>query len=100
MCHSCHWITIQEGRLRERRGEMLRFMTDQAVPFYNNWSECDLRMVKLQQKIGGRFRTGGGGLPSAALEATSRRRIFLPPPEFCSIRDRLAEKRFNIMLAM
>jgi transposase len=48
------------NRLRRRREEILRFMTDLAVPFTNNGSERDLRMVKVQQKIGGCFRTPDG----------------------------------------
>jgi transposase len=47
-------------RLQRRRDEILRFMTDQSVPFDNNGSERDLRMVKLQQKISGCFRTPDG----------------------------------------
>jgi transposase len=47
-------------RLRERREQVLRFMADLSVPFDNNGSERDLRMVKLQQKIGGCFRSGEG----------------------------------------
>jgi len=48
------------NRLLRWRDEVLRFMTDLSVPFDNNGTERDLRMVKLQQKIGGCFRTEDG----------------------------------------
>ena len=48
------------NRLQRRRDEVLRFMSDRSVPFDNNGSERDLRMVKLQQKISGCFRTPDG----------------------------------------
>ena len=48
------------NRLQRRRDEVLRFMTDISAPFDNNGSERDLRMVKLQQKISGCFRTPDG----------------------------------------
>jgi len=47
-------------RLDHREVEVLRFAHDFRVPFDNNLSERDLRMVKLQQKISGCWRTSAG----------------------------------------
>lgn len=44
-------------RLRDRAGEYQRFMVDFRVPFDNNTAERDLRMIKIQQKISGSWRT-------------------------------------------
>ena len=59
------------SRLQTKREQVLRCMTDFRVAFDNNASERDIRMVKLQQKISGCFRTQKG------VEAFCRIRSYL-----------------------
>ena len=49
-------------RLERDAQAVLRFMSDFRVPFTNNGSEQDLRMMKVQQKISGTFRSDTGPL--------------------------------------
>ena len=47
-------------RLRDYKGDTLRFLTHEGVPFTNNLAEQDVRMMKVKQKISGGFRTFKG----------------------------------------
>jgi hypothetical protein len=56
------------ARLDAHRDEVLRSLDNTRAPFDNNQAERDLRMVKLQQKISGCWRT----LPGAEAFLTVR----------------------------
>jgi transposase len=63
-------------RLDTHRDEVLRSLDDLRVPFDNNQAERDVRMVKVQQKISGCWRTVDGAAVFLALRgyvATARK---------------------------
>jgi len=56
-------------RLQHHECSVLAFLYDPRVPFTNNQGEQDIRMVKVQQKISGAFRTLHGARTFARIRA-------------------------------
>ena len=56
-------------RLDTQRADVLRFSTDFGVSWDNNQAERDVRMVKLQQKISGSWRTLDGARNYCAIRS-------------------------------
>jgi transposase len=79
--HSLH------RRLLKFEGPTLAFLKDPTIPFTNNQAEQDLRMMKVQQKISGPFRTFEG----ARLFACVRSYIATLRKQHKSVWDGLAE---------
>lgn len=69
-------------RLQGHETSVLAFLHDSQVPFSNNQAEQDLRMMKVQQKISGAFRTIEGAWTFARIRAyvstarKNRREVF------------------------
>lgn len=63
--HSEAWLFLH--RLQKYRHAVLLFLSDLRVPFDNNLAERDLRMITLQQKMSGTFRSPQGAVDFARL---------------------------------
>ena len=54
-------------RFADYKADILRFVTDDRIPFDNNQAERDVRMVKVKSKVSGSFRTMEGAKQFAAI---------------------------------
>ena len=78
---SSYFLTIPKARnlverLRDYSAWVLRFVHDFRVPLTNSAAERDLRMMKVQQKISGTFRSVEGAVAFCRIRsyiATSRK---------------------------
>jgi transposase len=55
--------------LLKRAEQVLAFLDDLSIPFTNNLAERDLRMIKIQQKISGTFRSEQGATAFCAIRS-------------------------------
>lgn len=86
-------------RLRDFKPQVLAFMYDFRVPFDNNLAERDVRMIKVNQKVSGCFRTLAGAKDFARIRgyiSTARKNAV---NVFGAIRDAFGGKPFILSCA-
>jgi transposase len=75
------------NRLKKYRENHLLFATDFSVPFDNNLSERDLRMVKTKCKVSGCFRSLAGAKVFASLMSVTKTAIKQNVSPFVAVRS-------------
>jgi len=75
------------NRLKKYRDNHMLFVVDFAVPFDNNLSERDLRMVKTKGKVSGCFRSLQGAKAFANLMSVTKTAIKQNVSPFMAVRD-------------
>jgi transposase len=76
--------------LRHRQADVLRFLTDTAIPATNNQAERDARPAKTQQKISGRLRSQTTTRHRYAIRGYASTAVKHGQPVFTAICDALA----------
>jgi hypothetical protein len=76
--------------LRHREADVLRFLTDTAIPPTSNQAERDLRPSKTQQKISGRLRSEKATRDRYAIRGYASTAVKHGAAVFTAIRDALA----------
>ncbi len=76
--------------LRDREADVLRFLTDTAIPPTSNQAERDLRPSKTQQKISGRLRSEKTTRDRYAIRGYASTAVKHGVAVFTAIRDALA----------
>jgi len=76
--------------LKDREADVLRFLTDTAIPPTNNQAERDARPAKTQQKVSGRLRSEKTTRDRYAVRGYASTAVKHGHPVFTAIYDALA----------